>query len=313
MDVSEIDCVSAALEQSGIVLDDFQQAEMANIDYITRTLEDSGVVLKLDTAEVKQNIARSTDWISHPIWLAYATRLDQSHIMFFLPDMYDALANITGVESGFYEAYSNSGDITLRIVGILEGEQPLGPFWDESMRLPRKGISQCMQRLLKYGRAAQKVLKFHTPEWNISCRDSEIYLYIHRKCVRAVGRLLNVDMEDHDLSKTRIVQVALGFMWHWVGDKSLRDKNLMRLAVDAIKAGHLELENHHPEYEGTLDCNKMFTDRVAVHLQKDEPDAGNGWLLDPKFIPEQYRDQWDCFKRKYIHLNLYELVWNVLT
>ena len=108
-----------------------------------------------------------------------------------------------------------------------------------------------------------------------------------------------MDMEDHDLSKTRIVQVALGFMWHWVG--KTRDERLMQRAVDAIKAGHLELENHHPEFHGALDCEKMFAARVAVHLQKDLPDGRNGWALDPRFFPEQARVQWEMFREKNKH------------
>ena len=319
MESGNVDLISAALDESGIILDmdNCQRSELTNMDYISiyyisRALEDSGIVLELNTAKIKQNIAYSIDWSNDLIWLAYATRLDQSNIMFFLPDMYDALVKITGVDCGYYEAYTKSGDITIRIVGIFEGEQPLGPFWDGSMQLPSGGISHCALRLLKFGQEAQKELQSRTMEWNISCRDSENYLTIHRKCVRAVGRVLDVDMEDHDLSKTRIVQAALGYMWHWVGDKSQRDESLMALAVDAIKAGHLELENHHPEYDGVLDCDKMFTDRVAVHLQKDKPDAGNGWLLDPRFIPEQYRVQWECFKQKNRHLNMYKLVWDVI-
>ena len=221
MDTEKIDCVSTALNQSGIILD-MDNSQRSETDYISRALEDSGIVLELDRTDVKLNIASSKDWSNDAIWLAYATRLDQSDIMFFLPDMYDALVKITDREYGYYEAYTKSGDITLRIVGIFEGEQPVGPFWAEGMRLPRRGISHCALRLLKFGRAVHKELQFHTAEWKISCKDSEIDLTLHTVCVRAVGWVLDVDMEDHDLNKTRIIQVALGFMRHWVGDKSLR-------------------------------------------------------------------------------------------
>ena len=279
-----------------------------NMDNITAALNDSGIVLKNDT--VMADICRN-DWASHPIWLAYATRLDQSQIMFFLPDMYDALVKITGVDFGCYEAYTRSGDITLYIIGTYEGDQPVGPFWDESMGFSEKGLSASVAQLLKFGKEAQNDLS--NKQWITSCRDSEKYLSIHRGCVRRVGKILGIDMEDHDLTKSRIVQVALGYMWHWSGDGAMRSESLMKLASEAIKAGHLERENHHPEYHGEIDPEKMFADRLAVHLQKDKPDGGNGWLLNPKFIPDQYKDQWKTFREKNEHLNMYDLVWNKLS
>ena len=77
------DYLAVAIDQSGISvdMDSFQREDMAKIDYISRALEDSCVVLQLDTDEVKRNIAKSTDWANDPVWLAYATRLDQSQIM----------------------------------------------------------------------------------------------------------------------------------------------------------------------------------------------------------------------------------------
>ena len=282
------------------------------MEYISTALSDSGVVLKIDTSQVKENISKDTDWALHPIWLAYATRLDQSSVMFYLPDLYDALVEITGEDFGYYEAYTSSEEIMLYIVGVYKETQPIGPFWHKDLSLPEKGLTDCATKLLKFGKLAQDELELHHEEWNSSLQDSENYLTTHRRCVRRVGRVLGVDMEDHDLTKCRIVQVALAYMWHWSGDKTMRSESLMQLARDTIKAGHLQRENHHPEYDGEINCEKMFADRVAVHLQKDIADGGNGWLLNPRFIPEQFKVQWDSFKSKHMDLNMYELVWNVL-
>ena len=298
-----IENIVSALERSCSAAS--TDTELADIRYISNTLAESGITLDMDSPNNKCNIARDTAWAAHPLWLAYATRLDQSRIMFFLPDMYDALVAVTGVDYGYYGARSASGDVVLRIVGVLDGEQPLGPFWDKNLKLPEEGIPPRARRLLDFGRAVPVSV-----ELDISCRASDWYLTVHRNCVRALGRALDVDMEDHDLTKTRIVQVALGYLWHWVGEA--RDERVLQLAGDAVKAGHLELENHHPEYDGSVDCDKLFTDRVAVHLQKDDPDGAHGWSLDMKFIPEQYRDSWDCFKVQHMHLNLYEIVWDVI-
>ena len=62
--------------------------------------------------------------------------------------------------------------------------------------------------------------------------------------VRRVGELLDVDMDDHDLSKSRIVQIALGFLWHWPSAREVNDQlsHMKKLALDAVHAGHLEVE-----------------------------------------------------------------------
>ena len=47
---------------------------------------------------------------------------------------------------------------------------------------------------------------------------------------------------------------------------------MKKLALDAVHAGHLEVENHHPEHEkvraGNVDVYKPFADRLSVNLQK---------------------------------------------
>ena len=281
-------------------------------DIVSEALVTSGVVLINDTPTTTEYLSQDTNWASHPTWLAYATRLDHSQVMFYLPDLYEAIVALTGVDFGYYEARTRSGDITLYIIGVFVGVQPIGPFWDKNFSLSNVGETGCAVRLLKFGKSAQDELEVYEKEWESSCSESEKYLSIHRACVRRVGQVLGVDMEDHDITKSRIVQVALGYMWHWTGNKSMRTESLMQLAQDAIKAGHLELENHHPEFHGQIDYEKLFADRVAVHLQKDSPDGGNGWLLDPRFIPGQYREQWEAFRQKHRHLDMYTLVWDYI-
>ena len=47
---------------------------------------------------------------------------------------------------------------------------------------------------------------------------------------------------------------------------------MKKLALDAAHAGHLEVENHHPEHEkvraGNVDVYKPFSDGLSVNLQK---------------------------------------------
>ena len=131
---------------------------------------------------------------------------------------------------------------------------------------------------------------------------------------RRVGELLDVDMDDHDLStgKSRIVQIALRFLWHWPSARQENEQlsHMKKIALDAVHAGHLEMENHHPEHEkvgvGSVDVYKLFADRLSVHLQKDVHDSQKGWGININFIPPQYRDEWSCFVSRYQTLDWYE-------
>ena len=146
-------------------------------------------------------------------------------------------------------------------------------------------------------------------QWMKSYQDSEKYLTFHRDLVKAVGKLLGIDMEDHDVTKSRIVQIALGFLWHWPGKRE-DNEQMKKLALDTVHAGHLEIENHHPEHEkervGCVDIYKVFTYRLSVHLLKDTRDDQKGWGINMNFIPVQYRAEWESFHKQHKNTNLYD-------
>ena len=134
-----------------------------------------------------------------------------------------------------------------------------------------------------------------------------LYHTLHRIIVRRVGAVTGVDMDDHDLSKSRIVHVALALWHHWQGNDPC--PLLLELAKKCVRAGHCEVENHHLEYaevqNDDVDPDKLLVDRLSVHLQKDPNDRQHGWGMDPKWIPEEYLPDWDEFKKENGHQKLY--------
>ena len=58
--------------------------------------------------------------------------------------------------------------------------------------------------------------------------------------------MLDCYMEDHDLTKTRVVQIALGYKWHWIDTTRDRmsdeERELQELGKDCIKAGEWDTQ-----------------------------------------------------------------------
>ena len=272
------------------------------INHVKDALAETNMVLLRDSD--LEYVANTGIWAQHSLWLAHATRLDDTMILYYTPEMYRAMVEITAYVPCYYEALSTSG-MVIYILGVYSRKQPFGPMWSDDL-IESAHIDPDVIPLLEFAREAHKVIPVELGSWQASLDEAEKYFSIHRKIVRLTGRVLGVDMEDHDLTKSRIVQLALGYRWHWSGAE--RDQRLIELADRAIKAGHLEQEDHHPEFKGVLQVDKMFADRVAVHLQKDVPDRVNGWGLNPKFIPDAHKDAWNTFKSKHEHINMYENV-----
>ena len=249
-------------------------------------------------------------WITDPYWLSWATKLDETDLAYFIPEVYETLVILTGKKVDYVPVFC--GDMCLYVVGFYHEEQPFGPFWHESFKDKMKNVENRMARLCVFAQSLQKDLDAVDHDrlylWLKSFRESKDYFVMHRLIVRRVGHLLHVDMDDHDLSKSRIVQIALGFLWHWAG-KNDQSSHMKKLALDAIHAGHLEVENHHPEHEktgmGCVDIHKLFVDRLSVHLQKDEWDVSKGWGINLNFIPVQYREEWVSFVDQHQMTNLY--------
>ena len=63
-----------------------------------------------------EELASSTEWAKNSTWLSYATELGISNIYFFTPELYNALAIVTGIEFGYWNGKVGSSDIELRLI-----------------------------------------------------------------------------------------------------------------------------------------------------------------------------------------------------
>ena len=269
--------------------------------------------LRADVSDLAE-IRRSRDWALDPHFLAYATRLDRTNIFYFQPQVYRALKTVWGrAGPKFWPVYTNNDDVYF-VVGLYAGRQPIGPFWDQDASFERLHESPLMYSpqmphlfdLFRFAKDIQPLVD--TPQVAHALHEAMRYHALHRCVVRRLGRVTNVDMDDHDLTKSRIVQVALAYAWHW--DDEPQDDGLLDAAKRAILGGHNECENHHLEYAdvgfGQVDYEKLLVDRLSVHLVKDKVDKEQGWGMLPKWIPHYLDDQWERLKNDNKHVNLYE-------
>ena len=204
----------------------------------------------------------------------------------------------------FDYARAMCGEFELYIMGTYDGgELPFGPFWNAAWDYKKFRIS----RKLAFGRKIQQAIKpGNVWKYKQALSDATNYVNIHRQLVKLVGEEHSIDMWDHNITKTRIVNLALGCLYHWPATPTRYgrlESSVKFLAEDCILAGHLERENHHPEH-GAINFKKLFLDRLCVHVQKDPRDSEFGWDVKLHFIPMGYWAAWYTFKRVYMKKNV---------
>ena len=297
---------------------------------IQKALNKSKIVLK-DSKSIEdlEKLIYDNKCLTHPIWKNYATRLDESPLFYFLPEQYKALVLLTGIEPPYLKASTENNVIQMYLVGKCREKQSFGPFWNNTCQTNFMKHSQSMTdtdiAIFSFAREVDHdlnvAIKNDTFEqclrnWSDSFAASYHYLTLHRRCVIQTGKVFNVDMTDHDLTKTRLVQIALGRSYHWPDEKQGPwDKKVDKLANETVLQGHLKQENHHPQFDqGPLDAIKLFVDRLSVHIQKDPNDEKGGWGINEMlFIPTECEKQWKPFKNTHKHLDLYKLSWNIVS
>ena len=300
--------------------------EEKKLGQIKKDLHSAGlkVLVESDLGEIR----KARKWAESPLWLSHATRLDDTNIFYFTPAVFELLKQ-GAVGPDKWDVHTNDG-MVYYVVGMFEGVQPLGPFYpippmerqidfeleEGEMTDEEDSNTNALADVMKrFSEAVTPHIKNNPKAYHHAMTEATQYFRFHRVIVQEVGEVLGVDMRDHDLTKTRLVQVALAFCWHWPQwAQAAKDKNLKQLAQVLIKKGHLEQEDHHPEYAaakvsergvGHVDAHKLFTDRVSVHLQKDPRDKSGGWDLNARFIPKELTPAWESFRENWRTVDLY--------
>ncbi len=235
----------------------------------------------------------------HWMWQNWSSQLDNSTYRYVLADEYEIVSKTTGSKPRFVEG--RCGPITMRFLGkhTKSEDHTVGCLGPPEMAV-KNDKSEFIQLLCED-------LKDPIKEqyWNGAHKAGLEYFRKHRRLVRHVGEMLGVNMDDHDLTKTKIVLLALAYMWNWPVEK---DDIMKKASRDVVTSGHLEREDHHPQFlGGQVAPDKLFCDRLAVHLQKDADDGLRGWDID-KWIPEDLQNEWREFKGRNQHRNLYEVL-----
>ena len=192
--------------------------EEKKIKHLNVTFKTCG--LRADLSHLAE-IRRSFDWALEPHFLAYATRLDRTNIFYFQPEVYRGVETLWGVSGPkFWPAYT-SDDKLFWVVGMYRGRQPVGPFWDDKADFTRLLASDLMYSpqmphvcdLFSFGKAIQPHI--NTSHFACAIQEAIRYHTLHRCVVRRVGQITGADMDDHDLTKSRIIHVALAYARHW--------------------------------------------------------------------------------------------------
>ena len=290
--------------------------EEKKIKELQRKFQNCG--LRVNTFDL-ENIRRSYEWARDPRLLAYATRLDRTNIFYFQTSVLEAVSRLWNVQPPDSYAARTRDDVVYWVVGLYDGPQPLGPFWDReanletldavAVSLGSRAFYPAMPNvrdLFAFAEQVQAAIDSEPEKFKTALAEALRYHTLHRCVVQRVGAINQVDMDDHDLSKSRLVHVALAYWCHWNG---AQDQKLLKAAKLAVRGGHCEVEDHHPEYErvqnGVVDVRKLIVDRLSVHLQKDPVDKENGWEVNIDYLPLEYRQDWADFKKANRHKELY--------
>jgi len=238
----------------------------------------------------------------HPMFVAWGTTLDDSRILYMLPEEYNLVSRLTKTKPSVIKAII--GTIHIYILGLTDEHTSLALWNLVDLRQPSKEASVLCR--WAYELYSDISYNFTSGLWCEALQHSIQESKQHRKVVQAIGLQIGIRMLDHDLTKTTLVQYALAYLNHWSWPQ---DDRLRELAAEVLFKRHLELESHHQEYrKGDVEISKLFCDTLASHLIKNPDVKEMGWNIDVTLIPSMCRAHWHVFKLQHNKVNLYEVI-----
>ena len=256
---------------------------------------------------------RENQWCRSAIWLAHATRLDDSPLMYFTPAIHEALQIVSGRDVPFVLAQPRNRRVALRIVGVAE-QQPFHGFWDGecqfNLQRYRSLINDEMYQYFQLARAIEEDLAMYQGEehWKTAFEGARVQLWMHRLFVHRLGVVLNVDVDGHDLTLSRAMIAARGWLSHWQGGPrghKFSDVNLTSLCQGVISRSHSQREDHSPMFRGPLSVVRCFINLLALHLHHGPFDGNLGWGVPLADIPEGLVQDWLTYQGSMGYIDLY--------
>ena len=177
------------------------------------------VVFDADGMMKLEELCRENKWHRSVVWLAHATRLDDSPLMYFPPDVHETLQIVTGRDIPYVTASPRNGRISIRLVGSADA-QPFYGFWDGecqyNLQHSRTLISDDMYQYCNLSRAIEEDLGRYAGEchWGLAFRDAFNQFWMHRLFVHRIGNLLGIDVSGHDLTLSRLLLAGRGWLSH---------------------------------------------------------------------------------------------------
>ena len=256
--------------------------------------------------EVQIDITKTillSDWYTSPLWASWATRLDDSHMFYVLPEEYNILVRVTGViPSHFVWHIGVTGIVVLGNADPTTVRHSM--FYNTNI--------PCNTTLAKWA----SILENHRNDekqrtkWDSAFYAQWQWTLRHRQLTRHIGRLLEVDMDDMDIPKSTLVQYALAYLYHW--PDSHDNMILKESATRVVRELYLNKSDHKAEFTGIIDSKKLIADCLALHVASDKKDEERGWNID-SYLPECCKEDFKHVKKEYGHIDMYYSAHTMIT
>jgi hypothetical protein len=238
-----------------------------------------------------------TEWHKNPLWASWASRIDSSNMFYVLPDEYSILVEATGVRPQHFRW--RCGEKILYILGHADPNTLKYDIkWTEA--LPQHHILTRWSQRIHHERSDESKRKI----WDKAFYKAWRYHLNHRTIARLIGKIVDLDMDSHNMTQTLLVLYALGYLWYW---PEAQDKSIKDLALSVFLELHLKKEDHNPQFIGEIDSKRLIVDKLAAYVItfQDKKDHQNGWNIR-SWIPVDKQTDYEYLKKEFGHNDLFK-------